>query len=177
MRVRLILGGLGMEDRQLSEWWDGEWWSSRFKYAFKLITKDRCGYATITNAPRKFQPGDCTLKIDRIDRRGFSGEGMYTDGRWYKVQVRRISENELVWSPAWTDGTGSARMSRRRPIAYGEQAESDTGSQDEGIHRSECGLLPGMSGWRRRVVDSPGLTQAPPGPHLAKLAKRWSRKT
>jgi hypothetical protein len=33
-----------------------------------------------------------------------------------------------------------------------------------------------MSGWRRRVFDSPGLTQSPPGPYLAKLARRWSRK-
>jgi hypothetical protein len=33
-----------------------------------------------------------------------------------------------------------------------------------------------MSGWRRRVFDSPGLTQAPPGPYLAQLARRWSRK-
>ena len=33
-----------------------------------------------------------------------------------------------------------------------------------------------MSGWRRRVFDAPGLTQAPPGPYLDKLARRWSRK-
>ena len=33
-----------------------------------------------------------------------------------------------------------------------------------------------MSGWRRRVFDAPGLTQAPPGPYLEKLARRWSRK-
>ena len=33
-----------------------------------------------------------------------------------------------------------------------------------------------MSGWRRKVFDSPGLTQSPPGPYLAKLARRWSRK-
>ena len=33
-----------------------------------------------------------------------------------------------------------------------------------------------MSDWRRRVFDSPGLTQAPAGPFLAKLARRWSRK-
>lgn len=26
------------------------------------------------------------------------------------------------------------------------------------------------------MFDSPGLTQSPPGPHLAKLARRWSRK-
>ena len=32
-----------------------------------------------------------------------------------------------------------------------------------------------MSGWRRKVFDSPGLTQAPPGPYLGKLARRWSR--
>ena len=32
-----------------------------------------------------------------------------------------------------------------------------------------------MSGWRRRVFDAPGLTQSPPGPYLAKLARRWSR--
>lgn len=33
-----------------------------------------------------------------------------------------------------------------------------------------------MSGWRRRVIDSPGLTQSPAGPYLAKLARRWRRK-
>jgi hypothetical protein len=33
-----------------------------------------------------------------------------------------------------------------------------------------------MSGWRRRVFEAPGLTQSPPGPHLARLARRWSRK-
>ncbi len=33
-----------------------------------------------------------------------------------------------------------------------------------------------MSGWRRRVFDAPGLTQAPPGRHLAKLARHWTRK-
>ena len=33
-----------------------------------------------------------------------------------------------------------------------------------------------MSGWRRRVFDSPGLTQSPPGPYLVNLARRWSRK-
>jgi hypothetical protein len=33
-----------------------------------------------------------------------------------------------------------------------------------------------MSGWRRKVFDSPGLTQSPPGPYVEKLARRWSRK-
>lgn len=33
-----------------------------------------------------------------------------------------------------------------------------------------------MSGWRRRAFDSPGLTQAPPGPYVAKVARRWRRK-
>jgi hypothetical protein len=33
-----------------------------------------------------------------------------------------------------------------------------------------------MSSWRRKVFDAPGLTQSPPGPYLAKLARRWSRK-
>jgi len=33
-----------------------------------------------------------------------------------------------------------------------------------------------MSGWRRKVFDSPGLTQNPSGPYLEKLARRWSRK-
>lgn len=32
-----------------------------------------------------------------------------------------------------------------------------------------------MSGWRRRAFDSPGLTQVPPGPFAAKLARRLSR--
>lgn len=32
-----------------------------------------------------------------------------------------------------------------------------------------------MSSWRRRTFDSPGLTQAPPGPYVTKLARRWSR--
>jgi len=33
-----------------------------------------------------------------------------------------------------------------------------------------------MSGWRRRTFNAPGLTQAPAGPYVAKLAKRWTRK-
>jgi hypothetical protein len=33
-----------------------------------------------------------------------------------------------------------------------------------------------MSGWRRKTFDSPGLTQAPPGPYVAKVARRWTRK-
>jgi hypothetical protein len=32
-----------------------------------------------------------------------------------------------------------------------------------------------VSGWRRRVFDSPGVTQSPPGPYLEKLARRWMR--
>jgi hypothetical protein len=28
--------------------------------------------------------------------------------------------------------------------------------------------------WRRKVFSSPGLTQVPPGPHLAKLAQQWN---
>ncbi len=33
-----------------------------------------------------------------------------------------------------------------------------------------------MSSWRRRVFNSPGLTQSPPGPYLEKIARRWKRK-
>jgi hypothetical protein len=33
-----------------------------------------------------------------------------------------------------------------------------------------------MSSWRRKVFDAPGLTQAPPGQYLEKLARRWKRK-
>jgi hypothetical protein len=33
-----------------------------------------------------------------------------------------------------------------------------------------------VSSWRRRVFDAPGLTQVPAGPHLAKLARRWSQQ-
>jgi hypothetical protein len=32
-----------------------------------------------------------------------------------------------------------------------------------------------MSGWRRRTFASAGLTQSPPGPYLALLARRWTR--
>ncbi len=34
--------------------------------------------------------------------------------------------------------------------------------------------LSGDSQWRRKVFSSPGLTQPPPGRHLAKLAQRWN---
>jgi hypothetical protein len=33
-----------------------------------------------------------------------------------------------------------------------------------------------MSGWRRRTFASAGLTQSQPGPYLALLARRWTRK-
>ncbi len=33
-----------------------------------------------------------------------------------------------------------------------------------------------MSNWRRKKYDAPGMTQAPPGPYLAAVARRWTRK-
>jgi hypothetical protein len=33
-----------------------------------------------------------------------------------------------------------------------------------------------MSNWRRRKYDAPGMSQAPPGPYLAAVARRWTRK-
>lgn len=33
-----------------------------------------------------------------------------------------------------------------------------------------------MSNWRRRKYDAPGISQAPPGPYLAAVARRWTRK-
>jgi hypothetical protein len=33
-----------------------------------------------------------------------------------------------------------------------------------------------LSNWRRRKYDAPGMTQAPPGPFLAAVARRWTRK-
>ncbi len=44
------------------------------------------------------------------------------------------------------------------------------------MHRAD---VPGTasSQWRRKVFDSPGLTQVPPGPHLAELARRWNNLT
>jgi hypothetical protein len=33
-----------------------------------------------------------------------------------------------------------------------------------------------MSNWRRRKYDAPGMSQAPSGPYLAAVARRWTRK-
>jgi hypothetical protein len=33
-----------------------------------------------------------------------------------------------------------------------------------------------VSEWRRKVINAPGLTQAPPGQYLEKVARRWTRK-
>jgi hypothetical protein len=33
-----------------------------------------------------------------------------------------------------------------------------------------------VSGWRRRIFESPGLTQSPTGPYLEKLTRRWRPK-
>ncbi|HEV2638700.1 MAG TPA: hypothetical protein VGX23_26365 [Actinocrinis sp.] len=87
---------------------DGEWWSPKFRYAFRLAVRERCGYATVTNAPRVYRVGQRLLRIEYVNEGGFSGVQMFADGGWVPVVALLAGPDEL----RMTGGCFSWRMHR-----------------------------------------------------------------
>jgi len=63
---------------------DGNWYSTQWGYSYTL--KNGVGIATSTNSPN-FQVGQTIIQLSATSPTTFSGQQVYTDGKFYRVSV------------------------------------------------------------------------------------------
>lgn len=73
---------------------DGNWYSTQWKYGYVL--KDGVGVATSTNSPN-FQVGQNILRLTAISATTFTGQQVYTDGKFYKVNAKLQADGRLYF--------------------------------------------------------------------------------
>ena len=71
---------------------DGNWHSPQWKYGYVL--KDGMGIATSTNSPN-FQVGQNIIQLTAASPNTFTGQQVYTDGKFYKVTVTLLADGRL----------------------------------------------------------------------------------
>jgi uncharacterized protein len=71
---------------------DGNWHSPQWKYGYVL--KDGMGIATSTNSPN-FRVGQNIIQLSATSPNTFTGQQVYTDGKFYKVTVTLLADGRL----------------------------------------------------------------------------------
>lgn len=71
---------------------DGNWHSPQWKYGYVL--KDGMGIATSTNSPN-FQVGQNIIQLTAASPNTFTGQQVYTDGKFYKVTATLLADGRL----------------------------------------------------------------------------------
>lgn len=73
---------------------DGNWYSQQWKYGYTL--KNGVGTATSTNSPN-FQIGQNIIRLTATSNTTFVGQQIYTDGKFYKVNVKLMADGRLYF--------------------------------------------------------------------------------
>jgi hypothetical protein len=76
---------------------DGNWYSAQWKYGYVL--KNGMGTATSTNSPN-FQVGQNIIQLTATSPTTFSGQQVYTDGKFYNVQATLQADGRLYFEGA-----------------------------------------------------------------------------
>jgi len=67
---------------------DGNWYSPQWKYGY--VMKNGVGVATSTNSPN-FQVGQKIIELRPSSHTSFSGQQVYTDGKFYNIEAQLIN--------------------------------------------------------------------------------------
>ena len=73
---------------------DGDWYSTQWGYSYTL--KNGVGIATSTNSPN-FQVGQNIIQLSATSATTFSGQQVYTDGKFYRVNVVLQADGRLYF--------------------------------------------------------------------------------
>ena len=99
---------------------DGNWFSPQWKYGYVL--KSGVGIATSTNSPN-FRVGQNIIQLTATSETTFTGQQVYTDGKFYKVNVTLQADGRLYfegeknvkWLMERVDATPQAAAPTRAP--------------------------------------------------------------
>ncbi len=73
---------------------DGEWYSPKWKYGYTLTNGK--GIATVSNS-EKFQVGQEIVRLYPVGENKFTGENIYKDGKFYRVNVTLMPNGKLYF--------------------------------------------------------------------------------
>ena len=73
---------------------DGDWYSTQWGYSYTL--KNGVGIATSTNSPN-FQVGQNIIQLSATSATTFTGQQVYTDGKFYRVNVVLQADGRLYF--------------------------------------------------------------------------------
>lgn len=73
---------------------DGDWYSPQWSYGYRL--KNGVGVATSTNSPN-FQVGQNIIQLSATSATTFTGQQVYTDGKFYRVAVTLLADGRLYF--------------------------------------------------------------------------------
>jgi uncharacterized protein len=73
---------------------NGNWYSTQWKYGYVL--NDGVGVATSTNSPN-FQVGQNIIQLTATSPNTFTGQQVYTDGKYYKVNATLRADGRLYF--------------------------------------------------------------------------------
>ena len=113
---------------------DGNWYSSQWKYGYQL--KDGIGVATSTNSPN-FQVGQTIIQLTATSPTTFTGQQVYTDGKFYKVNVTLQTDGSLYF-----EGEKNAKWTMNRvqsgSVATVTESQSRSASPPEQPPNNAC---------------------------------------
>ena len=95
---------------------DGNWYSPQWGYGYTL--KNGVGIATSTNSPN-FQVGQNIIQLSATSATTFTGQQVYTDGRFYRVNVILQSDGRLYF-----EGEKNAKWLMERVAAAPQRTDN-----------------------------------------------------
>jgi len=95
---------------------DGNWYSKQWGYGYTL--KNGVGIATSTNSPN-FQVGQNIIQLSATSATTFSGQQVYTDGKFYRVSVRLQADGRLYF-----EGEKNAKWVMDRVVVAPQRANN-----------------------------------------------------
>lgn len=112
---------------------NGHWYSEKWKYGYELT--NGVGVATSSNS-NNFKVGDKIIRLIPTGSNTFSGEQVYTDGKFYKIDVKLGADGSLVfageknisWVMTRTASTNSAGTKPQTPTANQQVAPPNQSS-------------------------------------------------
>ena len=95
---------------------DGEWYSPQWRYGYSL--KNGLGIATSTNSPN-FQIGQTIIQLSATSATTFTGQQVYTDGNFYRVNVILQPDGRLYF-----EGEKNAKWLMERVATASQNSDS-----------------------------------------------------
>lgn len=137
---------------------DGNWYSAQWKYGYVL--KDGGGVATSTNSPN-FQVGQNIIQLTATSPNTFTGQQVYTDGKFYKVNAKLQPDGRLYFegekNAKWVMDRVGASPQVNTPSNQSTQPSTSAASAASTSPSFDCGKATSTA--EKLICNNPELSK------------------